>query len=99
MKPIASRTSSAGRDSSVPGTRSKGGTPVLRCQAIAVTRPARPSKPVVEIENQRSPPSFNAYDVRSFIGQRGPGARAAARGAGDALRDSVKVIDAAASRV
>src|SRR5581483_6972637 len=59
-KPIASSTSSAGRDSSVPGTRSNGGAPEFRCQWIARTRPPSPERCVVEIANERSPPSASA---------------------------------------
>ncbi len=57
------------RSSSVPGTGANGGSPLFASQWMRSTR-ASPEKPVVEIAKLRSPPSLNAYDVRSFTGQK-----------------------------
>ena len=73
--PIASRTSSAGRDSSVPGSGANGGAPSFCAQWICSTAPFEPERCVVEIAKSRSPPSFSAYEVRSFIGHCGHGVR------------------------
>ena len=80
--PIASRTSSAGRDSSVPGDELEGRHARVLLPVDRADAAASPAKCVVEIENDRSPPSLSAYDVRSFIGQRGHGVRSSGRDGG-----------------
>ena len=96
-KPIASSTRSAGRVSSVSAIGSKGGAPALCAQWIALTLPL-PLKCVVLIENSRSPPSFSAYEPRSFIGQRGHGVRSSGRETGGSPTSSICVTDAGPSR-
>ena len=61
------------------------------------TRPS-PESPVVETAKLRSPPSFSAYDVRSFIGQSGHGVRSSGRSTGGSPSSSICVTDAAPSR-
>ena len=56
---MASSTSSAGCDSSVPGTASNGGLPLFCTQWICSTRPL-PVSLVVEIAKSCSPPSLIA---------------------------------------
>ena len=53
---------------------------------------------MVEIAKLRSPPSFSAYDVRSFTGQSGHGVSSSERCGGGSPSSSICVTDAAASR-
>ena len=66
-------------------------------QWICCTRPL-PVSCVVEIAKSRSPPSFSAYEVRSFIGQRGHGVTSSGRCGGGSPTSSICVTDAAPSR-
>ena len=50
------------------------------------------------IAKSRAPPSFSAYEVRSFIGQRGHGVRSSGRFTGGSPSTSICVTDAAPSR-
>ena len=71
---------------------------MFSCQWISSTRPSSPVKRVVEIENRRSPPSFRAYDVRSFIGHRGHGVTSSGREAAARRAARSGCTDAAPSR-
>ena len=57
-----------------------------------------PVRRVVEIAKSRSPPSLSAYEVRSFIGQRGHGVTSSGRARGGSPSSSICVTDAAPSR-
>ncbi len=81
----------------MPGTGSNGGAPVFSRQWISSTEP-EPVSSVVEIAKLRSPPSFSAYEVRSFIGQSGHGVRSSGRDTGGSPSSSICVTDAASSR-
>ncbi len=53
---------------------------------------------MVEIAKSRSPPSFSAYGLRSFIGQRGQGVTSSGREGGGSPTSSIWVTEAAPSR-
>ena len=53
---------------------------------------------MVEIAKSRSPPSFSAYEVRSFIGHCGHGVRSSGRFSGGSPSTSIWVTEAAFSR-
>ena len=80
------------------GSAANGGAPSFCAQWICSTLPSEPERCVVEIAKSRSPPSFSAYDVRSFIGQRGHGVRSSGRFAGGSPSTSIWVTEAACSR-
>ena len=81
-----------------PGSGANGGAPSFCAQWICSTEPFEPERCVVEIAKSRSPPSFSAYDVRSFIGHCGHGVRSSGRLAGGSPRSSIWVTEAAFSR-
>ena len=76
---------------------SNGGLPLFCTQCTCSTLPL-PVSLVVEIAKSRSPPSFRAYEVRSFTGQRGHGVRSSGRLAGGSPSSSICVTEAAPSR-
>ena len=62
-----------------PGSGANGGAPSFCAQWMCSTAPFEPERCVVEIAKSRSPPSFSAYEVRSFIGHCGHGVRSSGR--------------------